>query len=138
MRHEWILLPVRADVQNGAAGVSGKETAIAFAILIAIALALGPFFDRKQPPDSDAIRYITYAINLVSHGVFSLSAIDSAASPEPGSVHTPLYPAWVAAFASHDAGLRDTLVCVVAARVWGVRAVGRHRRFGLGMAVPWA
>jgi 4-amino-4-deoxy-L-arabinose transferase-like glycosyltransferase len=99
-------------VQNGAGDARGRDTAIAFAILIAIALFLGTVFMQQPRPHSDAIRYITYALNLERHGTFSLSAID-ATDATPGSGHTPLYPAWIAAFAAADSGLRDTLACVV-------------------------
>ena len=100
-------------MQNGAGVVRQNETAIAFAVLIAIALALGIAFVQTPRPHSDAIRYITYAINLYDHGVFSLSDIGSAGPPVPGSGHTPLYSAWIAIFAALDGGLRDTLVCVL-------------------------
>jgi 4-amino-4-deoxy-L-arabinose transferase-like glycosyltransferase len=99
-------------VQNGARDARGRDTAVAFAILIAVALFLGTVFMQPPRPHSDAIRYITYALNLERHGTFSLSPID-AADAAPGSGHTPLYPAWVAAFAAADSGLRDTLACVV-------------------------
>lgn len=99
-------------MQNGARSASGRETAIAFAILIAVALFLGIVFMHPPRPHSDAIRYITYALNLESHGTFSLSPID-ATTVRPGSGHSPLYPAWIAAFAALDGGLHDTLACLV-------------------------
>lgn len=103
---------MRAGGQSGAGGVSGRDTAIAFATLIAVALFLGTVFMQPPRPRSDAIRYITYALNLQRHNTFSLSPIDDAAIV-PGSRHSPLYPAWIALFATLDGGLRDSLACIV-------------------------
>ncbi len=103
---------MQAGVQNGAGGASRRETAIAFAILIAVALLVGTVFMHPPRPHSDAIRYITYALNLERHGTFSLSPIGDAVA-KPGSGHAPLYPAWIAAFSAVDGGLRDTLACIV-------------------------
>lgn len=99
-------------MQIGAGGASARETAIAFAILIAAALFLGSVFMQPPRPHSDAIHYITYALNLERHETFSLSPIDGAAI-EPASSHAPLYPAWVATFAALDGSVRDSLACIV-------------------------
>ena len=99
-------------MQNGAWSASKRDTAIAFAILIALTLILGTLFVKPPRPRSDAIHYITYALNLERHGTFSLSFIDDARI-EPARSHAPLYPAWVAAFVAVDGGLRDSLACVI-------------------------
>jgi 4-amino-4-deoxy-L-arabinose transferase-like glycosyltransferase len=102
---------VQAVVQNGAGSASRRDTAIAFAILIAVTLLLGSVFVKPQRPHSDAIHYITYALNIERQGIFSLSSIDDA-EIKPASSHAPLYPAWIAAFVALDGGLRDSLACV--------------------------
>jgi 4-amino-4-deoxy-L-arabinose transferase-like glycosyltransferase len=109
----WIRLAVRKGVQIGVEAVRKHETVVAFAILIAIALVIGLGFMKTPRPEADAIRYIAYAVNLHDHGVFSRESVGSEMPPTPGSGHAPLYPAWVAAFAGLDEGIRDTLACLV-------------------------
>lgn len=104
---------MRARGQNGAEVVRKHETAIAFAILIPLALFLGTVFMHTPRPQADALRYITYAVNMHDHGVFSLAPIDTTTTPTPQSGHAPLYPVWLAAFAALDGAFRDSLVCVV-------------------------
>lgn len=103
---------MQTGVQIGAEAVRKHETAIAFAILIAVALFIGLGFMTSPRPRADAIRYIDYAVNLHDHGVFSREPVGGDARPPPGSGHAPLYPTWLAVFAGLDAGFRDTLVCL--------------------------
>lgn len=62
-------------------------------------------------PHSDAIRYITYALNLHDHAVFSLVDAGSANPPRASSAHSPLYPMWIATFMQIDPALTDSLRC---------------------------
>lgn len=99
-------------MQNSSAGRRARHTVAAFAILIALSLALGLTLMRTPRPESDALRYIDYAINIHDHGVFSARRDGGAEPPLPESVHTPLYPAWVALFMRLDPGIRSSLACV--------------------------
>lgn len=85
--------------------------AAAFGILIALSLLLGLTLVRTPQPESDALRYIDYAINLHDHGVFSARREASPEAPSPGNLHAPLYPAWVALFMGFDPGIRSALAC---------------------------
>ncbi|MDA1076647.1 MAG: glycosyltransferase family 39 protein [Proteobacteria bacterium] len=63
-------------------------------------------------PDKDALRYIDYAQNLASHGVFGLSEGDPSVSVVPSNANAPLYPAFVSLFIVLDDDLQDSLTCI--------------------------
>lgn len=76
-----------------------------------VSLLLGLTLVRTPRPESDALRYINYAINLYDHGVFAMRREARPEPPAPGNVHPPLYPAWVALFMHLDPGIRNALAC---------------------------
>ena len=102
-----------AQREESLAARIGGSALIAFAILIAASLVIGLLFMEPTRPLYDAIRYLSYAINIYDHRVFGLGGVGSAPAPAPGSTHAPLYPAWLAGFMFADTGLRDTLLCYV-------------------------
>jgi 4-amino-4-deoxy-L-arabinose transferase-like glycosyltransferase len=87
------------------------HAAAAFGFFIGLSLLLGLTLVHTPRPESDALRYIDYAINLHDHGVFSARREALSEPPQPGSVHVPLYPAWVALFMRLDPGIRSALAC---------------------------
>lgn len=107
----WISQPVQTVGQERGARRAGRHAALAFAILIALSLIVGLGAMTPKFPQSDAIRYITYALNLHDHGVFSLDAVTSGGPPAASSAHSPLYPMWLAAFLRIDPALADSLRC---------------------------
>lgn len=104
---------VTAQREESLAARIGGSAPIAFAVLIAASLIIGLLFMEPKRPQFDAIRYLSYAINLHDHGVFSRTGVGATEMPAPGSTHVPLYPAWLAAFMAVDPGLRDTFLCYV-------------------------
>lgn len=105
---------MQTGVQERAEPRARRQSALAFAILIAVSLVIGLVFMTPKYPKSDAVRYITYALNLHDHGIFGLSTGLTAEAPAPSSVHAPLYPMWIAAFLRLDTGLYDSLACAAA------------------------
>ncbi len=65
-------------------------------VLVGIGIRFALFLCQKNPAGDDGLRYLTEALNLVDHGVFSTS---SNLTPPPPSAHDmPLYPAIMATF----------------------------------------
>jgi len=90
---------------------SGGETAL-FVVVAAAAFALVQWlFYAPQPPVADAMRYVDYAVNVVTHGVFGLTG-RGASMPSPGMANTPLYPLWVALGMVIDPELARSLTCI--------------------------
>lgn len=96
-----------------AAPRAGWNTIRAFAILIAVSLVLGLGVMKPKFPHSDAIRYIAYALNLHDYAVFSRDRAPNDQSLTASSVHSPLYPMWIAAFLYVDPALTESLRCAV-------------------------
>ena len=90
---------------------SRGETAL-FVVVAAAAFTLVQWlFYAPQPPVADAMRYVDYAGNVVTHGVFGLTG-SSASVPTPGMANTPLYPLWVALGMVIDPDLARSLTCI--------------------------
>jgi 4-amino-4-deoxy-L-arabinose transferase-like glycosyltransferase len=102
---------VRAGVQDIRAIRLAANPAAAFGVLILLSLLLGLTMMRTPPPESDALRYIDYAINIHDHGVFSARREARPEAPAPENVHAPLYPAWIALFIRLNPGIRNALAC---------------------------
>lgn len=92
---------------------AGRNAALAFAILITLSLLVGLGAMTPKFPRSDAVRYITYALNLHDHAVFSLADVVGDDPPEASSTYSPLYPMWIATFLTIDPALTDSLRCAV-------------------------
>ncbi len=65
-------------------------------ILAGVGIRIALFLFQKNPAGDDGLRYLTEAINLVDHGVFSTS--NDLVLPPPAAHDMPLFPAIMAVF----------------------------------------
>lgn len=77
-------------VQAGA-----RELLLVFAVCLAALFVIDWAGPAVAAPRADALRYLTYAVNLMQHGVFGLDL--QSGQVLPGRANTPLYPAFGAA-----------------------------------------
>jgi 4-amino-4-deoxy-L-arabinose transferase-like glycosyltransferase len=104
---------VQTGEQERSTRHAARNAALAFAILITLSLVVGLGAMAPKFPRSDAVRYITYALNLHDHAIFSLADVPGNDPPEASSTHSPLYPTWIAAFLTVDPALAGSLRCAV-------------------------
>ncbi len=90
---------------------SGGETALFVVVAAAVFALVQWLFYAPQQPVADAMRYVDYAVNVVTHGVFGLTG-RGASMPTPGMANTPLYPLWVALGMVIDPELARSLTCI--------------------------
>ena len=91
---------------------SCRETALFIVVAAAVYALVQWLFYAPQPPVADAMRYVNYAVNVVTHGVFGLTGRNVSTLPQPGMANTPLYPLWVAFGMVIDPDLARSLTCL--------------------------
>jgi hypothetical protein len=84
---------------------------VALFICVAIFLALLTVHGDYDVPQDDEIRYIDYALNIATHGVFGLSDYDLARPPAPSAANAPLYPGFLGLMAGLDSELYAAFFC---------------------------